>query len=69
MRVIVEGVESSATRNNDHEFAAGRIKAGLIGKLEILLSAGVTKKRVHTRLIKLRTPFKNNGLHPYSKAI
>jgi hypothetical protein len=34
-------------------FAASRIRVGPIGKLAILLSTGVTKKRVHTRLTNL----------------
>jgi hypothetical protein len=36
---------------------------------EILFLAGMTKKRVHTRLINPLIPLKNNELHPYSKAI
>ena len=56
-------------RNGTPWFATGRTKVGLMGESDILLSAGGTKKRVHTRLIKLRISFKDNDLDPYSKAI
>jgi hypothetical protein len=56
-------------RNGTPMVCHPRTKVGLMGEFEILLSAGGTKKRVHTRLIKLRISFKDNDLDPYSKAI